>query len=53
VADQLRDYPAIRALVYFESGAAPKGDTRPDSSGPALAEYRRLAESSIFTVHLG
>lgn len=53
VADQLRDYPAIRALVYFESAAAPKGDTRPDSSGPALAEYRRLAESSIFTVHLG
>jgi hypothetical protein len=48
VAPQLRRYPAIRALVYFDSPAAPKGDTRPDSSGAALDEYRKLAESTEF-----
>jgi beta-mannanase len=42
VAAQLSRYPAIKALVYFDSPSAPKGDTRPDSSQPALAEYRRL-----------
>ena len=50
VAPQLRRYPAIRALVYFDSPATPKGDTRPDSSGAALTEYRKLAESSLFRV---
>ena len=53
VAPQLRRYPAIRALVYFDSPAAPKGDTRPDSSGAALAEYRRLAGSSLFSIGTG
>lgn len=53
VLSQLRDYPAIRAMVYFESPAAPKGDTRPDSSTPALVEYRKLAESSVFGVRIG
>jgi len=53
VADQLARYPAIRALVYFDSPAAPRGDTRPDSSGVALAEYRRLAGSTLFPVEVG
>jgi hypothetical protein len=53
VAEQLRRYPAIKALVYFDSPRSPKGDTRPDSSGAALAEYRRLADSTTFAVHLG
>jgi beta-mannanase len=53
VASQIGRFPALKALVYFDSPAAPKGDTRPDSSSPALQEYRRLAESAIFTVHVG
>lgn len=53
VADQLAKYPAIRALVYFDSPDAPKGDTRPDSSAEALTAYRRLAGSSHFDVEVG
>jgi hypothetical protein len=52
VAQQLRRFPAIRALVYFDSPNAPKGDTRPDSSAPALTEFRKLAESQVFSVTL-
>ena len=46
VAPELGRYPAIRALVYFDSPAAPKGDTRPDSSPPALAAYRAILETA-------
>jgi hypothetical protein len=52
VAQQIGRFPAIRALVYFDSPNAPKGDTRPDSSAPALTEFRKLAESGLFGVTL-
>jgi hypothetical protein len=52
VARQLGRFPAIRALVYFDSPNAPKGDTRPDSSPPALSEFKKLAESTMFSVTL-
>jgi hypothetical protein len=52
VARQLPQFPAIKALVYFDSPAAPKGDTRPDSSTEALTEYRRLAGSTTFQVEM-
>ncbi|GAA0738381.1 endoglucanase [Dactylosporangium roseum] len=52
VGRQLAQFPAIKALVYFDSPHAPKGDTRPDSSDSALAEFRRLAESTVFSVTL-
>jgi hypothetical protein len=52
VAAQLSRFPAIKALMYFDSPAAPKGDTRPDSNTEALGEFRALAESAHFTVTL-
>jgi hypothetical protein len=52
VAQQIGRFPAIRALVYFDSPNAPKGDTRPDSSPPALSEFRKLAGSELFSVTL-
>jgi beta-mannanase len=52
VARQIGRFPAIRALVYFDSPNAPKGDTRPDSSQPALSEFKKLAESAVFSVTL-
>jgi hypothetical protein len=50
VAQQVGRYPAIKALVYFDSPNAPKGDTRPNSSNPALTEFRKLAGQSMFGV---
>ncbi|GGM32160.1 glycoside hydrolase family 26 protein [Dactylosporangium sucinum] len=52
VRQQLPRFPAIKALVYFDSPNAPKGDTRPDSSEPALEEFRKLADSTTFSVTL-
>jgi hypothetical protein len=52
VRQQLGQFPAIKGLVYFDSPNAPKGDTRPDSSAAALAEFRKLAESTAFSVTL-
>ncbi|MET7425590.1 endoglucanase [Dactylosporangium sp. NPDC005555] len=52
VRQQLGRFPAIKALVYFDSPNAPKGDTRPDSSQPALEEFRKLAASTTFSVTL-
>jgi len=52
VGRQLARFPAIKALVYFDSAHAPKGDTRPDSSPEALSEFRRLAAESLFSVAL-
>jgi hypothetical protein len=48
IASQLQSHPAIRAMVYFDSPQAPKGDTRIDSSSAALAAYRTLSDSTIF-----
>lgn len=52
VRQQLGRFPAIKALVYFDSPNAPKGDTRPDSSQAALAEFQKLASSTVFSVTL-
>jgi hypothetical protein len=52
VGEQIGRFPAIKALVYFDSPAAPKGDTRPDSTSTALDQFRELAESTIFAVTL-
>jgi hypothetical protein len=52
VAKQIGDFPAIKALVYFDSPAAPKGDTRPDSTTTALDQFKSLAESTVFAVTL-
>ncbi len=53
VAEQIGQFPRIKALVYFDSPAAPKGDTRPDSTTTALDEFKSLAESTLFAVTLG
>jgi hypothetical protein len=37
---------------YFDSPNAPKGDTRPDSSQAALAEFQKPAASTVFSVTL-
>jgi hypothetical protein len=52
VRQQLGRFPAIKALVYFDSPNAPKGDTRPDSSQAALSEFQKLASSTVFSVTL-
>jgi hypothetical protein len=43
---QLAAFPRLKALSYFDSPDAPKGDTRIDSSPQALAAFRALAMSS-------
>jgi hypothetical protein len=48
VADQLPDFPAIKALLYFDSSRAPRGDTRVDSSRAALTVFRELAADPHF-----
>jgi hypothetical protein len=52
VMSQIHEYPAIRAMVYFDSPDAPKGDTRPDSSKAALTQFKALADSTLFGVKL-
>ena len=53
VEQQLPDYPALKALVYFDSPRAPRGDTRIDSSDDALDAFRTLAALPIFSVLWG
>lgn len=48
VADQLPDFPAIKALLYFDSARAPRGDTRVNSSPAALGAYRELLRDPYF-----
>ena len=44
MAGQLARFPALKALVYFDSqDAAPFGDTRIDSSQRALAAFKKLS----------
>ncbi|MER7210998.1 hypothetical protein ABZ470_24225 [Streptosporangium sp. NPDC020072] len=40
---QVRDYPRIKALVYFDSPHAPRGDTRFDTTPGALQAFSGLA----------
>ncbi|WP_203883316.1 glycoside hydrolase family 26 protein [Planotetraspora kaengkrachanensis] len=49
VARQIDDYPQIKALVYFDSPVAPRGDTRFDTTpggGRAFAELGREPQFS-------
>ncbi|MFB9882165.1 glycoside hydrolase family 26 protein [Planobispora siamensis] len=43
VRRQMRRYPQIKALVYFDSPRAPRGDTRFDTTPGAAAAFRALA----------
>ncbi|GAA3018315.1 hypothetical protein [Streptosporangium longisporum] len=43
VQARLRDYPRIKALVYFDSPRAPRGDTRFDTTPGARRAFGELA----------
>jgi hypothetical protein len=53
VAEQLPEFPAIKALVYFDSPRAHDGDTRVTSTRAALDAYRELIRSPIFRQRVG
>ncbi|MBG0826287.1 hypothetical protein HS041_00610 [Planomonospora sp. ID67723] len=46
VRRDVRRYPQIKALVYFDSPRAPRGDTRFDTSSGSQAAFRALAGDS-------
>jgi hypothetical protein len=52
VADQINNFPAIKAICYFNSPIAPRGDTRIDSSPEALTAFRRLMGASTLQAHI-
>jgi hypothetical protein len=53
VAPQLKDFPALKGLVYFDTAADQSGkDMRIDSSPAALDAFRRLAADPRFDVKL-
>ncbi|MEV7908511.1 glycoside hydrolase family 26 protein, partial [Streptomyces anulatus] len=43
VRREMRDYPQIKALVYFDSPRAPRGDTRFDTTPGGLKAFADLA----------
>ncbi|MCG5216869.1 glycosyl hydrolase [Streptosporangium soli] len=45
---RVRHYPQIKALVYFDSPRAPRGDTRFDVTPGAKAAFTRLAGDRYF-----
>lgn len=49
VRRQIRGYPQIKALVYFDSPRAPRGDTRFDSTVPAARAFTELARAPYFS----
>ncbi|WP_214110736.1 glycoside hydrolase family 26 protein [Acrocarpospora catenulata] len=50
VRAQIRAYPQIKALVYFDSPWAPRGDTRFDTTPAAATAFTALATDSHFSV---
>lgn len=44
MAEQVRDYPRLKAFVYFSAPESPKGDTTIDSSQAALQAFQRLSK---------
>lgn len=48
VAEQIGRFPRLKALVYFDSPRAPRGDTRIDSTAAALEAYRALSARPAF-----
>jgi hypothetical protein len=49
VRRQIRAYPQIKALVYFDSPRAPRGDTRFDTSLAAGRAFTELARAPYFS----
>lgn len=43
VREEIRDYPRIKALVYFDSPRAPRGDTRFDTTPGGRRSFAELA----------
>ncbi|GAB2946941.1 hypothetical protein GCM10027203_58050 [Nonomuraea fastidiosa] len=48
VLRQIKKYPQIKALIYFDSPQAPRGDTSFDSDGGADRAFTRLARDPYF-----
>jgi hypothetical protein len=48
-ARQIRDFPQIKALVYFDSPAAPRGDTSFDTSPASRRAFVDLARRPYFS----
>ncbi|WIM97249.1 glycosyl hydrolase [Actinoplanes oblitus] len=54
VGQQIGRFPAIKAMVHFETPANQKGqDSSVDCTPAALREYRRLGKLPVFQVSLG
>jgi hypothetical protein len=49
VQSQLKHFPKLKALLYFDSPDAPKGDTMVTTTPAAQAAFRRLAASAVVT----
>jgi hypothetical protein len=49
VRRQIGDYPQIKALVYFDSPLAPRGDTRFDTTPGATRAFAQLGRLPRFT----
>ncbi|GAA3837620.1 hypothetical protein GCM10022226_69680 [Sphaerisporangium flaviroseum] len=49
VRRQIRGYPQIKALVYFDSPIAPRGDTRFDTTVAAGRAFTELARAPYFS----
>ncbi|GIH49014.1 Glycosyl hydrolase family 26 [Microbispora rosea] len=49
VQRQIADYPQIKALVYFDSPLAPRGDTRFDTTPGATRAFAQLGRLPRFT----
>ncbi|HKT02315.1 MAG TPA: DNRLRE domain-containing protein [Rugosimonospora sp.] len=53
VLDELAKYPAVKAMVYFDTPHNQAGlDTRIDSSAQSLAQFRRIAADPRFEVRI-
>lgn len=49
VRRQIRGYPQIKALVYFDSPRAPRGDTRFDTTPETARAFTELARAPYFS----
>jgi beta-mannanase len=49
VQSQLGQFPELKAILYFDSPNAPKGDTKIDTTEAAQTAFRKLANSTEVT----
>jgi hypothetical protein len=49
VRTRIRHYPQIKAMLYFDSPSAPRGDTRFDTTPAAKRAFTRLAGDAYFS----